>query len=56
MPAQNRLPKRNQTTRATIAAGKTNRIILAMTTIMMMPMITSSNSRARSPKVPNEGN
>ncbi len=39
MPAQNRLPKRNQTTMATIAAGRMNRMIFAMMTIMMMYMV-----------------
>ena len=46
-PAQSKLPPvRNQTTRATMPAGKTNRIILATTTMITMPITTSKNNIA----------
>ena len=48
-PAQNKLPPiSHQTTNATIAAGRMNRMILAMTTIMAMPMAMSRMSSSRS--------
>ena len=54
-PAQKTLPVRNQTTRATMPAGKTNRIIFASTTIITIPMMTNRSSIARSPMFGNEG-
>jgi hypothetical protein len=43
-PAQKRLPVNNQTTKATIAPGRTKRITLTMITIMTMPMIKRNKS------------
>jgi len=43
-PLQNRLPLRNQTTRAIMAAGKKKRRTLATTMIMIMPITTRNNS------------
>jgi len=56
MPAQKRLPVKNQTTRAMIPAGKTKRTILASTTIITIPMTTNRSNTARSPRNPSEGN
>jgi hypothetical protein len=57
IPAKNRLyPVRNQTTKAIIAAGRMNRIILAITIIITMPMMTSRNSKTKSVRLPNVGN
>jgi len=43
-PPQNRLPLRNQTTMAIMAAGKKKSRTLAITMIMMMPITTRNNS------------
>jgi hypothetical protein len=43
-PPQNRLPLRNQTTRAIMTAGKKKSRTLAISMIMMMPMSTRNNS------------
>jgi hypothetical protein len=43
-PPQNRLPLRNQTTRAIMAAGRKKSTNLAITMIMMMPITTRNNS------------
>ncbi len=47
-PAQNMLPVRNQTIIATMAAGNTNRKILASTTIITIPTINSKTNTAMS--------
>ena len=48
MPAQNKLPVRNQTMSPMMAPGKMNRIIFAISTIMTIPIMRSSNSKTRS--------
>jgi len=44
IPAQNKLPLSNQTTRAITAAGKKKSITLTIATIMMMPMTNKTSS------------
>jgi len=45
IPDKKRLPVRNQTTKAMMAAGRRKRIALAMTTIMTRPMIRRTRER-----------
>ncbi len=47
-PAQKKLPVRNHTTIAIMPAGSMNRKILAMITIMTMPITSSRTSNKRS--------
>jgi hypothetical protein len=55
MPANQMLPVRNQTIKAIIPAGKTNRKIFAITMIITIPMTTNRNSIRRSPMFPSVG-
>jgi len=54
-PAQNQLSVRNHTTIAIMAAGRKNRSILAMTTIMMIPMTKRSSNATTSKRDPKLG-
>jgi hypothetical protein len=47
-PAQKRLPVRNQTTMAMIAAGRMKSKILTTKIMIMMPMTSNSKSSANS--------